>query len=55
LGADLLLVDLGGTTEEVVGAIGPSGYLRAMFSTSRNAQIRAVARWLAGGNGGTRH
>jgi hypothetical protein len=46
--AEIMLVDLGGTTEEVAGAIGPSGYMRAMFSASRNEQIAAETRWLMG-------
>jgi hypothetical protein len=47
-------LDLGGTIEEVAGAIGPSGYLRAMLCANQDEQIAAVARWLSG-HDGTRH
>jgi hypothetical protein len=52
--AEIMVVDLGGTAEEVAGAIGRDGYMRAMFFASRNEQIAATAAWLAG-NDGTRH
>jgi hypothetical protein len=34
--AEIVLLDLGGTTEEIAGAIGPSGYLRAMLCANRD-------------------
>jgi hypothetical protein len=49
-GAEIMLLDLGGTSEEVAGAIGPSGYLRAMLCANRDEQIAAVATWLAVGD-----
>jgi hypothetical protein len=52
--AEILLIDLGGTSEEVARAIGPSGYLRAMHYASRNEQIAEVAAWLTG-NDNTLH
>jgi hypothetical protein len=48
--AEILMIDLGGTSEEVARAIGPSGYLRAMHCASRNEQIAEAARWLAVGD-----
>jgi hypothetical protein len=52
--AEIVLLDLGGTTEEVAGAIGPSGYARKMLQEDRDAQIAAVVAWLTG-NDGTLH
>jgi hypothetical protein len=46
-----MLVDLGGTAEEITAALGCNGYLRAMHYASRNEQIAAVAVWLACGDG----
>jgi hypothetical protein len=54
-GAKLMPLDLGGTSEEVAGAIGPSGYLRAMLCASRNEQIAAAAAWLSRDSGDTLH
>jgi hypothetical protein len=46
--AEVLLVDLGGTPEEITAAIGPSGFVRAMLWASRNEQIAETAAWLTG-------
>jgi hypothetical protein len=46
---DHLLIDLGASSEEIEAAIGPDGYARRMLREDRDAQIREVARWLAGG------
>jgi hypothetical protein len=48
--AEVLLVDLGGTPEEITAVLGRTGYLRAMHYASRNEQIAAAAAWLAGGD-----
>jgi hypothetical protein len=48
--AEVLLVDLGGTPDEITAALGRNGYLRAMHCASRNEQIAAAAAWLAGGD-----
>jgi hypothetical protein len=53
--AEILLLDLGGTSKEVEAAIGPSGYFRAMLCASRNEQIAEVARWLSCDSGDTLH
>jgi hypothetical protein len=45
-----MLVDLGGTSEEVAGAIGPNGYARLMLQADRDQQIAAVATWVTGGD-----
>jgi hypothetical protein len=50
-----MLVDLGGTSEEVAGAIGPNGYARLMLQADRDQQIAEVAAWLAGGGDKTMH
>jgi hypothetical protein len=53
---EILLIDLGATAEEVEAAIGLHGYMRKMLQEDRDAQIREVAMWLAGGGGsGTVH
>jgi hypothetical protein len=48
--AEILLLDLGATLEEVENAIGPNGYARKMFREDRDRQVREVARWLAVGD-----
>jgi hypothetical protein len=50
-----MLVDLGGTTEEVAAAIGPAGYARLMLQADRDQQIAEVAAWLAVGDGTALH
>jgi hypothetical protein len=50
--AELMLLELGGTREEITAALGRNGYLRAMHYASRNEQIAEVAAWLAGGDSG---
>jgi hypothetical protein len=53
--AEVLLVDLGGTPEEITAALGRNGYLRAMHCASRNEQIAEVAVWLSGDSDDTLH
>lgn len=47
---EILLLDLGGTAEEIEAAIGPDGFCRKMLQADRDQQIAAVARWLAIGS-----
>ncbi len=54
-GAEILLLDLGGTSEEVEAAIGPSGWWRKVLREDRDAQIAETARWLSGESGDTLH
>jgi hypothetical protein len=37
------------TCPSLAAALGPDGYARRMLREDRDAQIREVARWLAGG------
>jgi hypothetical protein len=46
--AEILLLDLGSTLEEVDRAIGRDGYVRRMLQEDRDRQVAAVARWLGG-------
>jgi hypothetical protein len=49
--AEILFIDLGATAEELEAALGPNGFARKMLQEDRDAQIAAVARWLAIGDG----
>jgi hypothetical protein len=42
--AELLLLDLGATRQEVEHALGSGGFVRAMLIADRDAQIRAWMR-----------
>jgi hypothetical protein len=44
--AELLLIDLNATGEEIECAIGRDGYMRKMMQADRDAQVAAVRRWL---------
>ena len=52
--AEILMLDLGATPEEIAAALGPGGWSRAMLERDRDSQIAEVERWLSG-NDGTRH
>jgi len=53
--AEIMLVDLDGTTEEVAGALGPAGYERLMLQADRDQQVAEAARWLSCDSGDTLH
>jgi len=45
--AELLLIDLGPTGEEIEVAIGRDGFMRKMLEADRDQQIREVNEWIA--------
>jgi hypothetical protein len=48
-GAEVTLLDVGASALEIEAAIGVDGYARRLFSEARDAQLAAVATWLACG------
>jgi hypothetical protein len=46
--AEITLLDLGASLEEVENAIGAHGYVRRMLQADRDAQIAEVTRLLSG-------
>jgi hypothetical protein len=42
--AEILLVDLGGTAQEITAALGPNGFARLMLQADRNQQVAEVAQ-----------
>jgi hypothetical protein len=43
------LLDVGASALEIEAAVGVDGYARRLFSEARDAQLAAVATWLAAG------
>lgn len=52
--AEIVLIDLGATAEEIAAAVGCDGYFYKLLQAVRDAQIAETARWLTGGDD-TRH
>jgi hypothetical protein len=42
--AEVLLIDLGASSQEIEAAIGRDGYMRRLFKEDRDAQVREVAK-----------
>jgi hypothetical protein len=47
--AEILLVDLGATEEELEHALGPNGFARRMLREDRDRQVRAAVQFVTYG------